>query len=154
MLKKPIVGIGIVLLVLFGGYFGVNAFLTTSDDIPVMTVTSGEFLISLNVNGAVDARQAYVISCPRIRGLQITWLAPEGSMVEAGDPVLKFDPTKQMADVQDNESSLKIAQTILGRSKQENTIQDKKLQLELQQARRNYNEKKYDAPKLAEEAYP
>lgn len=152
MLKKPIVGIGIILLVLFGGYFGVNAFLATSDDIPVMTVNSGEFLISLNVNGAVDARQAYVISCPRIRGLQITWLAPEGSMVEAGDPVLKFDATKQMADLQDNESSLKIAQTTHGRSKQEYTIQDKKLQLELQQARRNYDEKKYDAPRLAEEA--
>lgn len=152
MLKKPIFGIGIVLLVLFGGYFGVNAFFSTSDDVPMMTVSSGEFLISLNVNGAVDARQAYVISCPRIRGLQITWLAPEGSMVEAGDPVLKFDATKQMADLQDNESSLKIAQTTHGRAEQEYTIQEKKLQLELLKANRNYHEKKYDAPKLAEEA--
>ena len=135
--------IAISLVVILGGYYGVDAIFSTSADIPVTSVRKGEFVISLNVNGAVDARQAYVISCPRIRGLQITWLAPEGSMVQVGDPVLKFDASKQSADLQDHESSLKIAKTTLGRSQQEYTIQEKKLQLELQKARRNYDEKKY-----------
>lgn len=152
MLKKPIMIIAISLVVILGGYYGVDAIFSTSADIPVTSVRKGEFVISLNVNGAVDARQAWVISCPRIRGLQITWLAPEGSMIQVGDPVLKFDATKQSADLQDHESSFKIAKTTLGRSQQEYTIQEKKLQLELHKARRNYDEKKYDAPKLALEA--
>ncbi|RME24197.1 MAG: HlyD family efflux transporter periplasmic adaptor subunit, partial [Candidatus Zixiibacteriota bacterium] len=142
----------IVLVVIFGGYYGVNAIFSTSVDIPVTTVQQGEFQIAMNVNGEIDARQAYVVSAPRIRGLQITWLAPEGSMVKAGDPVIRFDATKQQVELQDDESALKIAKTALERANQEYNIQQKQLELELQQAQRNYDEMKYEAPKLAEEA--
>lgn len=150
-MKKSIVAL-IVAVVLLGGYYGVDAIFSTAQDIPMMQVRRGEFLIAQNVNGQIDARRAYVISSPRIRGLQITWLAPEGSMVSAGDPVIRFDASKQFAELKDFESSLKIAHTSLQRAEQELSIQEKKLELELQQARRNYDEMKYEAPKLAEES--
>ncbi len=150
-MKKLIFG-SVMVIVLFGGYYGVNAIFTRSLDIPVFDVRRGEFLISLKVSGEVDASRAYVISAPRIRNLQITWLAKEGSRVKKGEPVVKFDATQQTADLTDNMSALKINEQNLERARQEYTIQEKQLKLALQKAERNYDEKKHEAPKLAEEA--
>ena len=144
--------LAVVVAVLVGGYFGVQAVLTTDPDIPVAAAKKGEFLLSLRVTGQVDARQASALVAPRVRNLQITWLAPEGSQVKAGDPVIRFNSTQQQADFTDNQSALKIAATSLERAKKELAIQEKQLALELQQARRNYDEMKHDAPRLAEEA--
>ncbi len=149
---KKFIYAAVVLVAVFGGYYGVNAVFSISTEIPTALVTKGEFLISLDVNGSVDAKRAYTVAAPRIRGIQITWLAPEGSMVNEGDPVIKFDATQQIADLTDNESSLKIAMTTLERAEREYTIQEKQLKLDLKKAQRNYDEKKHEAPKLAEEA--
>jgi len=149
--KRLLISVGTVVLVLIG-YYGVSAIFTPTFDIPIVHVTRGELLLSQNINGAVDAARAYTISAPRVRGLQITWLAPEGSRVVAGDTVIKFDATQQLADLSENQSALKIAQTSLSRATKEYTIQDKNLELELQRAQRKYDEQKHEAPKLAEEA--
>lgn len=149
---KKLIFISVIVVVLFGGYYGVNAIFTRDLDIPVYDVRRGEFLMAQKVSGEVDAARAYVVSAPRIRNLQITWLAPEGSQVQKGDPVVKFDATQQQSELEDNQSDLKIKEQNLERAKQEYTIQDKQLKLELQKAERNYDEKKHDAPKLAEEA--
>jgi RND family efflux transporter MFP subunit len=146
------VWIALALVIVLGGYWGVNALFSTRVVIPTTQVVRGPFEIALNVNGSVDAKQAYVLSAPRIRGLTITWLAPEGSMVQIGEPVLKFDASQQIADVTDHQSSLKINQTNLERSRNEYTIQEKQLELDLQKAQRNYDEMKHEAPKIAEEA--
>ena len=150
-MKKLIFGL-VFAVVLFGGYYGVNAIFTRSSDIPIFDVRKGEFLIAQKVSGEIDAARAFVISSPRIRNLQITWLAKEGSRVKKGEPVVKFDATQQEAELADNLSDLKIKEQNLERAKQEYTIQDKQLKLDLQKAERNYDEKKHEAPKLAEEA--
>ncbi|UCD17084.1 MAG: efflux RND transporter periplasmic adaptor subunit [Candidatus Zixiibacteriota bacterium] len=142
----------LAIVIILGGYLIVIAVFSKSVEIPTALVGRGEFAITLDANGSVDAKRAYTITAPRVRGLQITWLAPEGSMVNEGDPVIKFDATEKLADLAENESSLKIAQKTLERGRQELTIQEKQLTLELKKAERNYNEKKHEAPKLAEEA--
>ncbi|MBU2652750.1 MAG: efflux RND transporter periplasmic adaptor subunit, partial [Bacteroidetes bacterium] len=142
----------IVLAVVLGGYLIVNALFTTAVDIPTAYAQRGEFVIALNENGSVNAKRAVTLSAPRIRGLQITWLAPEGSTVKKGDPVIKFDATQQLSDLQEHESNFKITQAALERARQEYTIQEKQLTLDLERARRNYDEKKYEAPRVAEEA--
>ncbi len=149
---KKYIYVIIVAAVVLGGYLVVNALFTTSIDIPTAHAKRGEFVISLDENGTVDAKRAVTLSAPRIRGLQITWLAPEGSTVKKGDPVIKFDATEQMSELQENQSNLKIAQAALERAKQEYTIQEKQLNLDLEKSRRNYDEKKYEAPRVAEEA--
>lgn len=150
-MKKYIYTAGIFALVL-GSYLIVNALFTKSYTIPTARVRSGEFVIALNESGRVDAKRAVTLSAPRIRGLQITWLAPEGTMVKEGDVVIQFDASKQQADLAENESNLKIKQAALERAKQEYTIQEKQLKLDLEKARRNYDEKKHEAPRVAEEA--
>ena len=149
---KKYIYIGIVIVVVLGGYYGVNAIFSTGVDIPTTFVSHGEFVIAQNANGTVDAKRAYTLSAPRIRGLQITWLAPEGSTVVEGDPVIKFDASKQTAEVTDHQSEFKIKKSALERAKKEYTIQEKQLRLNLEKARRNYDEKKHDAPRIAREA--
>ena len=149
---KRYVWIVIALVLVLGGYYAVNALFSTSVDIPLYRVKKGELLVSLNETGTVDAKRAVTLTAPRIRGLQITWLAPEGSMVKKGDPIIKFDATQQIADLADNQSDLKIKEAALERAKQEHTIQEKQLNLDLEKAVRNYDEKKHDAPRIAEEA--
>ncbi len=133
-------------------YYGVNAIFSTSFEIPITKVSQGEFIVDLNENGSIDAKRSMTISSPRVRGLQITWLAPEGSMIEKGEPVIRFDATQQMTDLSDNESNLKINKNSLERAKKEYTIQEKQLKLDLEKAKRNNDEKKYEAPRIAEEA--
>ena len=149
---KKYITIGVVLIIVLGGYYGVNAIFSTDIEIPTTPVTSGPFVISLNSNGTVDAKRAVTLSSPRIRNLQIVWLAPEGSVVAAGDPVIKFDATQQQTELSDNESELKIKKTALQRAQQEYIIQEKQLRLDLEKSRRNYDEKKHEAPRVAEEA--
>ncbi|MBU8934265.1 MAG: efflux RND transporter periplasmic adaptor subunit [candidate division Zixibacteria bacterium] len=149
---KKIVYIVVVLVVVLAGYIGVDAIFTKSYDIPTTFAHQGEFIIALNENGTVDATRAVTLSAPRIRGLQITWLAPEGTMVETGDPVIKFDASEQIADLADNQSTLKINTSALERAKNEYTIQEKQLKLDLEKARRNYDEQKHEAPRVAEES--
>lgn len=151
-MNKKLIYAAIVVFIILIGYYGVNALFTKSYDIPTTKITTSDMLIALNENGTIDAKRAMVLSSPRIRGLQITWLAPEGSMVKEGDPVIRFDATQQLTDLADNESNLKINQNSLERAKKEYTIQEKQLKLNLEKAKRNYDEKKHEAPRVAEEA--
>ncbi len=150
-MRKLLVWGGLLVLIVAAAV-AAERLLSKPVEIPTATARKGEFLIGLNVTGEVDAKRAQTIVAPRIRNIQITWLAPEGSLAQKGDPLIRFDSSQQQADLNDNLSTLKINQTTLERAKQEYTIQEKQLRLNLQQAQRNYDEKKHEAPKVAEEA--
>lgn len=149
---KRLLIVAIVIVIVLGGYLAVNAIFTKSYEIPTTPAVRGTLVIGQRVSGVVDAARAFTISAPRIRGLQITWMAPEGSRVNEGDPVLKFDASQQISELNDQRSSLKINQASLDRARQELNIQKKNLELDLQRAQRKYDEMKHEAPKLAEEA--
>ena len=150
-MKKFIYPLIIVIIILIG-YFALTPLFSAAPQIPTVPVEKGEFIISVRSTGSVDAKQAYTITTPRIRGLQITWLAHEGSMVAKGDTIVKFDSSEQLAELEEYGLKLKIAKKNLERQRQEYVIQEKQLKLDLQKAERNYNEKRHEAPKLAQEA--
>lgn len=149
---KKLIWLVVVVAVILVGWLAVDAVFTPATEMPTARVEKGEFVISLNATGEIDAKRAYTLSAPRIRGLQITWLAPEGSTVKEGDPVIKFDASQQQADLADHDSELKIKTAALDRARKEYEIQEKQLTLDLKKARRNYDEKKHEAERLAEEA--
>ncbi|HOP07954.1 MAG TPA: efflux RND transporter periplasmic adaptor subunit [candidate division Zixibacteria bacterium] len=149
---KKYIYVIVAIVLIFVGYYAVNAIFTPDYEIPVAKADFGEFVIALNTNGTVDAKRAFTLSAPRMRGLQITWMAPEGSTVKEGDPVIRFDASEQLADLADQESELKIKEAALERARKEYTIQEKQLTLDLEKARRNYLEMQHEAPRIAEEA--
>lgn len=143
---------GAAVFLLLAGVLIVSRVFSRPVETPQVKSRRGELLLSLRVSGQVDAKRAYTITAPRIRNIQITWLAKEGSMAQAGDPVIRFDSSQQQQELADQESQLKIAEKSLQRAQQEYAIQEKQLALELRQAQRNYDEKRHEAPKVAEEA--
>ena len=150
-MKKYLLGL-VAVVIIVGGYLGVNAIFTKSYDIPTVTAAPGPLRITQQATGTVDASQAFIVSAPPIRGLQITWMAPEGSTARVGDTIIRFDANEQITELTDQQANLKINQTTLDRARQEYNIQKKNLELEMQKAERKYDEQKHEAPRLAEEA--
>jgi RND family efflux transporter MFP subunit len=141
----------IVALVVFA-YLALGSRLLNPVEIPTVAARQGTLELTLRATGTVDAKRAVSITAPRVRNIQITWMAPEGTMVTSGDPVIRFDSSVQEADLAEHRSTLQINLASLERQQQELAIQEKELTLALRQAQRKFDEQKHEAPKIAEEA--
>ncbi len=124
-----------------------------SREVPTISVSRGNFVLSLSENGRLAAKRKVTISAPRIRGgLTIVKLAKEGSMVEKGDFLIQFDATEQETKLRDAQSELKIARANLEKAEAQYEMDIKQLELELKKAERNYSEKLSEAPIIRKEA--
>jgi HlyD family secretion protein len=58
-----------------------------------LTVTRGDLVLTVDVEGELEAVRSREIGCPPIPEVEfkIAFMAPEGSEVKEGDPVLRFD---------------------------------------------------------------
>ena len=81
-----------VLLLLLVGLF---AFPSSADYqiLPTTTVARGPLRISLVENGTIRPRQQIVLRNETNRTVSITKVTPEGTLVQKGDVILKFDDT-------------------------------------------------------------
>ena len=81
-----------------------------SSDIPLATVQQGEFIVDLKEAGNLLAENSITISSPPVRtNLQITDLVTEGTIVKAGDFLLRFDGTELRQQIEDKQADLDIA---------------------------------------------
>lgn len=89
----------------------INAFFSTADsNVPTYKIVRNNFLVSVTESGELRATNSISISSPRIRGnLKIVYLVPEGTYVNAGDTVVRFDPTEAITNLKDAEAKLEIA---------------------------------------------
>lgn len=76
-------------------------------------VTKQKFTRRVTAEGNLRAVKATRLSAPQGRGgfgaLKIAWLAPDGTFVKKGDPVVKFDPSEPEKQLRDGESDLAAA---------------------------------------------
>lgn len=74
-------------------------------DVPLYAVARGEFVREVWAEGNLEAVQATRLGPPPDvrQPLKIAWLAPDGSRVEAGDVVIRFDPTDLEKNLTDGE---------------------------------------------------
>jgi len=99
-----IVLIVIILLVI------ISSISSSETNVPVFKVKKDKFLISITESGEIRAKNSIAISTPRIRGnLKIVYLIPEGNYVNAGDTVVRFDPTEALTNLKEAEAKLEIA---------------------------------------------
>jgi len=72
-----------------------NRLASDTGDVPTTAVVRGDFVHRIWADGLVQAAEATPLGPPpMVRGqLRIAWLAPDGSHVEPGDVVIRFDPT-------------------------------------------------------------
>lgn len=121
-------------------FFCALALVSCSDEtahIPLHTVQHSSFEVTHFEGGEVQAADGEVITSPRIGGrLKITDLAPEGSHVEIGDLVIRFDPAQFIDDMSNREAQLLEAQSNFEKAKAQRNqrLADLKRRIEQQEA--------------------
>jgi len=131
-----------------------------TSDIPTYTVKRDKFLITVMESGELRAKNSVLVSAPRIReNLKIVYLIPEGSYVNAGDVVVKFDPTEALTNLKDTESKLEIAlserEKVVANHKAEMTRSEsdlKSAELSFELSKLNVEQMKFEAEIKQQEA--
>lgn len=84
------------------------------DGVPTVVVEREPFVRDVPAEGYLEAAESTPISLPAgavRRPMRIAWLAEDGSRVDAGDPVVRFDPTdleKEMEDARADRSASEL----------------------------------------------
>jgi len=90
------------------------------EDAATIAVTRGAFEVRLVEAGSISALHSTTVDVPALRmNLQILWLAEEGSSVEPGDTLVRFDPTEARKLVEDKEAELDLALAALRKGQAE-----------------------------------
>jgi HlyD family secretion protein len=129
--------------------FALGAFLpiarSGNGDVPVLRVEPQEFVRRIPAQGNLQAVRATPITAPvGVRGpFRIGWLAPDGSLVKAGEVVIRFDPSAAEQRLVDAEDELREARLKMEKEQVEGLAEVRKLEhdaaiarVELEDARR------------------
>src|SRR5271157_1257411 len=105
---------------------------TPSSTVPTATARRGEFLVIVTCRGELVADRFVQLNAPlNVPNLQIVWLAPQGSAVKAGDPIVRFDASTAERQLKEQEAALKQAQASLDQAVAEGHIKAEQDKLEL-----------------------
>jgi HlyD family secretion protein len=108
--------LAVTLAILAGGAAGVYRmrYVQAAGTLPVAPARKGDFLVIVRCRGEVRARSSRQIIAPtKVPQLRIVWLAPPGSPVKEGDPVVRFDPSSAREQLREKEAMLKQMQATL-----------------------------------------
>lgn len=92
---------------------GIAALTQPAPAVPTFTVERGDFVRQVRAEGVLEAARATLISGPvRVRGgLKIAWLALDGSQVEQGEVVVRFDPSDLERELREGRSNHAAAES-------------------------------------------
>jgi multidrug efflux pump subunit AcrA (membrane-fusion protein) len=78
------------------------------DPIPVAKLAKQPFLLTVPSTGEIVGLETTPVTTPNTSSgsLKIAWLKPEGSFVEAGDPVVRFDSTDAQLSLEKQQNTL------------------------------------------------
>ena len=92
---------------------------------------------TVSATGVLKAAGSVAITPPAIRNtwrFKIIRMTPEGTEVEAGDPVVAFDPSEQLQLFQQEEANLKKVEEELEKVRASQILSERDLELELEEA--------------------
>ncbi len=119
-------------------------------ELPTAAVRKGEFLVLVRCRGELTARSSVQINAPRnIPDLQIVWLAPSGSDVEPGKPVIRFDPSGAKQQIDEHTANLRSAQANLDQALAQSRITAEQDKLDLAKAKYDLEKAQLEASKQA-----
>ncbi|HET9783776.1 MAG TPA: HlyD family efflux transporter periplasmic adaptor subunit [Terriglobales bacterium] len=126
----------VVILVAAGVYYGVRTFRNRALEpkVPTVSARRGLFQVTVAVRGSLTPAHSVDIHAPDIGGLIISWLAPNGSTVQKGDIVARFDSGTAKNDLISKTASLNQAKAQLDQVKATAKITDQQDTLDLAQA--------------------
>ncbi len=112
ILKNPKIFLGSAALIILIVIITVSSFSTSANNVPTYTVKKENFQVSITESGEIRAKNSTSVTTPRVPGsLKIVYMVPEGNYIQAGDVVVKFDPTEAMINLKNAESKLDITES-------------------------------------------
>ena len=83
-----------------------------AENLPSAPARKGEFLVLVRVRGEITAQRSVQLAAPlNVPDLRIVWLATPGSVVKAGEPVIRFDPSSARQQQDEKKAALQQAQS-------------------------------------------
>jgi len=104
---------------------------TEPGDVPTLTVARSRFVRRVTADGNLRAVHATPVMTPKLDGINLTlrlgWLAPDGSRVNAGDVVLRFDAAEAQNQLRNALADLQSATVQLRQEQLRGTANDARL---------------------------
>jgi HlyD family secretion protein len=117
-------------------------------NLPFARARKGDFLVLVRCRGELVADRFVQVNAPvDVPDLQIVWLAPSGSEVQAGETVVRFDPSRTQQDIIEKQAALQQAQASLDQAQAHARITTDQDALDLDNARFQAEKARLEASK-------
>jgi RND family efflux transporter MFP subunit len=116
-------------------------FPSSSTDIPTAQVKKGDFHILVIESGSIRAKNSFTVTAPRIfsgGNLQVVFLAPEGTVAQPEDVLVRFDPTNALKRINDKQTELKTTLADLDKLKAQQAADESQAKTDLETADLNF----------------
>ena len=116
--------------------------------LPVVEVTRGEFVDTLEIRGEIRPLRSIVLSSPMQSGeLQIIKLVPSGTLVKQGDVVVQFDGSTLQRTIQEKQSELRGADAEIEQTRAQSRMTEEQNATALVKAQYDLQRAKLDVQK-------
>jgi multidrug efflux pump subunit AcrA (membrane-fusion protein) len=110
-------------------------------------VKTGDFVKNIILTGSLKAQESehFVVPVTDTWRIQIKWMVKEGESVNPGDPVVRFDTSTLVTDIENLENSLQVKKGQKDQKLADYNHQEFELEAQLKQAEIDYNKAQIDA---------
>ena len=114
---------------------------TEKDPIPVTKLERQPFSLTVSADGEIVGLEATSVETPNTSTGQLTiaWLIDEGTFVNAGDPVVRFDSTDIQLNLESRQNTLESNQQNTKITSQQQVTDEKNRKIDLKLAEEEYN---------------
>ena len=114
---------------------------TDKDPIPVALLESQPFSLTVSANGEITGLEAVSVNTPNTSAGQLTiaWIAPEGSFVNEGDLVIRFDSTSARLNLEQRQNTLESNQLDTRKAVQQQITDERNRSIDVKIAEEDYN---------------
>ena len=148
--KRVAVRVSVGILILAASAAGIWRVMhgAAETSIPVAPALGGDFSLVVHCRGSLVSGKSVELSAPLdVQDLQIVWLAPTGSEVKAGQPVIRFDPSKSQQELREKNVALNQAQASLDQAAADARITSDQDKLDLASATFDMEKARLEASK-------
>jgi len=114
---------------------------TDEDPIPLLSLERGPLQLEVQAIGEIVGLETVPVPTPNTRSgsLKLAWLIPEGSMVQAGTPVVRFDSTDTQLSLEQQNNTLtrNLENTKIQAGSQQ--LSEKTMEIDRTQAQMDYD---------------
>jgi len=118
-------------------------------NLPVAPARKGDFLAIIRCRGDLKAGRSAQIYTPIVPNLRISWMAPAGENIEAGESLIKFDSSSATQQLAQKEAQLRQASASLDQALAQAQITAEQDKSELGQAKYAVERARLEASKQA-----